>query len=81
MKSMGQTINDLTPIICAIVFEDGNPIRIFRDDKCIYKAYQWAHRHFCLSDYNPELKPHQLPEWLQVKLHILTKEQFDALVK
>lgn len=62
----------------AVLYEDGKPIRAFKDDKCLYKAYCWAHRHFCLED---EVMPlHKLPDWLEVKLYMLTQEQFDSLV-
>jgi len=68
-------------IITAIVYEDGKPIRAFKDDKCLFNAYKWCHKHFCLEDYDNELPLHKLPEWLEVKLFTLTEEQFNNLVK
>ena len=65
----------------AIVHEDNKPIRAFEGDACIYKAYKWAHRHFCLEDYDPKMLLHQLPEWLKVTYHLMTEEQFSELTK
>ena len=67
-------------MIVSIVYEDGKPIRVFKDDACIYSAYKWCHRHFCLDEINPELPMHKLPDWLEVKLYTLTEEQFNNLI-
>ena len=66
-------------IMTAVLYEDGKPIRAFRDDKCLYNAYCWAHKNFCLADEGFSL--HKLPDWLEVKLYMLSQEQFDSLVK
>ena len=65
--------------LVAIVYEDGVPVRAFDKKSCIYHAYGWAHRHYCLEDEG--IKPHQLPDYLMIKLHMLTPEEFNNLVK
>lgn len=63
----------------AIVFEDGKAIRAFKDEKCIFNAYKWAHRHFCLADEGYPI--HKLPDYLEVKYYpLMTDEQFRELV-
>lgn len=66
-------------MLAAILYEDGKPIRAFKDDKCLFNAFKWAHHHFCLEDEG--LLMHQLPEWLEVKLIMLTEEEFNRLVE
>jgi hypothetical protein len=68
-------------LLVAIVQEDLKPVRAFKDDACLYKAYSWAHRHYCLEDMEPKLKPHQLPDWLKITLHMMTQEEFDLMTK
>jgi hypothetical protein len=66
--------------LVAILHENDKPIRAFVEKSCINSAYVWAHRHFCLSDYDPKLLPHQLPDWLKVTLHLMTTEQLNELI-
>jgi hypothetical protein len=63
----------------AVVHEDDKPVRLFRDDKCIFNAYKWAHRHYCLEDEGIPL--HKLPDYLKITYHLVTKEQFASLVE
>jgi hypothetical protein len=65
-------------ITAAILFEDGKPVRAWKDDRSIYNAYVWAHKHYCLEDEG--LLLHRLPEWLEVKFYILTEESFNKLI-
>lgn len=67
--------------LVAVVFEDGKAIRAFDDKKCIYSAYHWSHRHFCLSDYEPDMPLHKLPDWLEVKVYMMTEEQLQEIIK
>lgn len=65
----------------AIVYQDDKPIRLFHKEKCIYNAYKWCHHFFCLNDYEPKLKLHELPDWLKVKYVIMSEEQFNSLIE
>jgi hypothetical protein len=71
-------IGESKMIIAAILYVDGKPVRVFKDDKCLYNAYRWAHKHFYLADEGFTLD--KLPDWLEVKLHMLTEEQFQNLI-
>lgn len=66
-------------VCVAIVHEDDKPVRLFRDDACIFKAHKWAHRHYCLEDLNLPL--HQLPDWLTVKFYLMAEAQIMELIK
>lgn len=63
----------------AIVYEDSKPVRLFKDAACIYSAYKWCHRHYCLDEIE-NLPLHKLPDFLEVKLHIMSDEQIEALI-
>jgi hypothetical protein len=65
----------------AILFEDERPIRAFKGDSCIYKAYRWAHHHFHLNEQEPPLPLHKLPEYLEVRYYLMTEEKFEELTK
>lgn len=65
-------------ILTAVVYEDAKPVRLFKDNKCIYSAYCWAHRHYCLEDLG--LPVSKLPEWLEIKIYMLTDEQIKELL-
>jgi hypothetical protein len=69
--------------LTAIVYVDDKPIRAFRDGACIFNAYKWCHREYYLSGPEcPEPMPlHKLPDWIEVKMFMLTDEQFNELVK
>ncbi len=67
-------------MFAAIIYEDGNPIRLFRGSSCISNAYKWCHKEYYLEDEG--CKPHQLPSWLEVKFFpFLTEEQFESITK
>lgn len=68
-------------LLVAVVYEEGKAIRAFKDNTCIYSAYKWCHRHFCLNEYEPRLPLHRLPDWLKVEVYHVTEEQFNKLVK
>lgn len=69
----------LLMLTVAILYENDTPIRAWKGEACIYKAYQWVHWKFCLDD--EDYKIHQLPDDLKIKLHLLTEEEFESLVK
>lgn len=67
--------------LVAIVYEDDKPVRLFKGDGCIYKAYRWAHRTFCLELSDPPLRQYELPDYLKVTFHMMTEDQIKELVK
>lgn len=64
---------------CAIVYEDDNPVRLFRDENFLYRAYVWCHRKYCLDDEG--LSIHQLPDYLKIKYFLLTEEEIERITK
>lgn len=70
---------EVVTIQVAILHENDRPIRAWKGSACIYKAYTWAHHHFCLADEG--YKVHTLPDWLKVTYHIMTEQQFSYIKK
>lgn len=67
-------------IMVAILHEDDKPIRAWKDDACIFKAYSWAHREYCLDLHEPNLRQYELPNYLKVTFHLITEKQLQSLI-